>query len=166
MIIGTVSKLIDLDNLTEDDICIEDIATALSNICRWGGHIRTHYSVAAHCYHLAEYAFNHALGNPFYALMHDAAEAYVGDIPNPLKTEDHREIESRVWKVIASKFDLPLVMPDWVNEIDRRILTDEAAELAPHIVPLLKAPPLGIMIWPMTGTVRRLFLESFDRYRK
>jgi 5'-deoxynucleotidase YfbR-like HD superfamily hydrolase len=75
-------KRFDYINSTADDVDIEDIANALSNICRFAGHVPEFYSVAQHsvlCSQIVppEFAFE--------ALMHDAAEAYCQDIPQPLK---------------------------------------------------------------------------------
>jgi len=74
--------LVNLHKPTEDMICIEDIASALSKICRFGGHSSAFYSVAQHSVIVM------ALGSPYLcreALLHDAAEAYLGDVIKPLK---------------------------------------------------------------------------------
>lgn len=67
-----------------DEVCIDDIAHALSQIPRFGGHARRHYSVAQHSWHMSC-----LFGNPllaYQALLHDAQEAYLGDIVQPLKS--------------------------------------------------------------------------------
>ena len=74
------------ENFYFDDpknIKIADIAHALSNICRWTGHLKTFYSVAQHSVICAEQI---AAPYKLRALLHDAAEAYIGDINKPLKT--------------------------------------------------------------------------------
>ncbi len=116
-----------------------DIAHALSLICRYGGHTRRFYSVAEHCW-LMSYAVapEHAL----WALLHDATEAYVGDMVRPLKHHlpEYQAAEARVWAAIALRFGLreldalPPAMPAEVKEADNRILLDERAAL-------LTAPP-------------------------
>ncbi|HAF5811207.1 TPA: HD family hydrolase, partial [Salmonella enterica] len=95
-------KQFDYLSATIDDIDIEDIAVALSNICRFSGHLPKFYSVAQHsvlCSQLVSPEF------AFEALMHDAAEAYCQDIPAPLKAllPDYREIEKRTDQLIRFK---------------------------------------------------------------
>lgn len=109
-------RLIDLENLQPQDILIQDIAHALSNICRFGGHIPRFYSVAQHCCFVADLV-------PYPArlegLMHDAAEAYIGDMVTPIKhlpsMYGFRALESKVEAAIAKAFGLGFGY--WRNEI-------------------------------------------------
>lgn len=88
-----------------NDVCIRDIAHALSNICRFTGHVGEFYSVAQHSV-LVSY-----LVNPIYAreaLMHDASEAYLGDVNSPLKHQlpEYQKIEAEVMRAVEKKFEL------------------------------------------------------------
>lgn len=88
-----------------DEIDIKDISFALSNICRFGGHVEF-YSVAEHCCHVSD-ACPPAL--KFLGLMHDATEAFLGDMVRPLKQqmEFYRVVEDSMWYAIAKRFNLP-----------------------------------------------------------
>ena len=117
-------KKIDFNNVTEDDICIEDIAEALSKECRFGGHCKKFYSVAQHSYLTA------LIVTPDYALealLHDATEAYLKDIPSPLKAllPDYKAIEKRLDAVIRRKFGLPEKMSGEVKKADLVMLATE-----------------------------------------
>lgn len=112
------------------DVHPADIAHALSLICRYGGHVDRFYSVAEHCFLLSHaVAPKHAL----WALLHDATEAYVGDMVRPLKhyMADYCEVEDRVAWAIAERFKLDPTMPTEVKDADNRILLDERAVLMP-----------------------------------
>lgn len=104
-----------------------DIAHALSQICRYGGHARRFYSVAEHCVLMSNaVAPEHAL----WALLHDATEAYVGDMVRPLKIHmpEYREVEDRVMVAVAERFGLDgVTMPPAVKDADNRILLSERA---------------------------------------
>lgn len=121
-------KQFDYLSATIDDIDIEDIAVALSNICRFSGHLPEFYSVAQHsvlCSQLVSPEF------AFEALMHDAAEAYCQDIPAPLKAllPDYREIEKRTDQLIRFKFGLPLEEASVVKYADLTMLATERRDL-------------------------------------
>lgn len=117
-----------------DALSIIDIAHALSNQCRYSGHVAYFYSVAQHCCLLASHvAKNH--GTPeqcLQILMHDAAEAYLVDIPRPVK---QFMPQYRVWdKAINDTVrqwmgwaDLPIL--DFQDDLDSRVIVDERAAL-------------------------------------
>lgn len=107
---------------------LDDIALTLSRICRYGGHIDRHYSVAQHSVltsYLVEDRFK------FSALMHDAAEAFTGDIPSPLKMllPDFRAIELRVEKVIFERFGVMFPLPPEVKAADKMMLAIEKRDV-------------------------------------
>ena len=110
-----------------EEVNITDIAHALSMQCRFTGHTRFYYSVAQHSY-LASF-----LVPPQFqleALLHDASEAYIGDMSRPLKhfSECGRlylEIEAKIEAVIKKKFGLPPTMSPEVKEADNSLLYAE-----------------------------------------
>jgi hypothetical protein len=116
-----------------EDIDIADIAHALSMQCRYAGHTDRFYSVAEHCIHIAEALLR--AGQPRHViaagLMHDATEAYMVDLPRPVKNglPGYKDAEVRLAAVIAEKFRLPPVEPPIVKEYDTRILRNEAEAL-------------------------------------
>lgn len=114
-----------------DEVDPADIAHALSLLCRYGGHVDRFYSVAEHCVLMSQaVAPEHALA----ALLHDATEAYVVDVPRPLKLQlaGYREIEDQVWLAIAYRFGLDVELPASVKDADNRILLTERAALMPR----------------------------------
>ena len=121
------------EKATAEDICIEDIAHALSHLCRFGGHCRDFYSVAEHSVRVAE-AIEDEGGSRIEVaagLMHDAAEAYVGDMVWPLKQAmpDFRAVEERIERAIADKFGLPHPLPEIVKKFDLVLLATEKRDL-------------------------------------
>jgi hypothetical protein len=114
-----------------DDICLTDIAHALGNLCRYGGQCRAFYSVAEHSV-LLSYAVPPELAQ--WALMHDASEAYLIDIPKPLKPflPQYLDAERRLMELIAARYGLEWPEPETLHEYDTRILHNEQAALHPH----------------------------------
>jgi uncharacterized protein len=120
-------------NPSPNDVDITDIAVALSRIPRYLGHTSQFYSVAQHCANAvicpeAGCGRNHVAQ---WALLHDAAEAYMGDLPGPLKRllPDYSAIEDAVLAAIAQRFGLPPCMPPEIKLIDRRLLATEFRDL-------------------------------------
>lgn len=113
-----------------EDVFIEDIAHALSNICRYAGHCRSFYSVAQHSVLVA---LNCPPEHQLAGLLHDAAEAYIIDMPRPIKHDEsmkaYREIEKNLEAVIFDKFGLPNPLPLIVKRIDDALLTTERRDL-------------------------------------
>ena len=105
-------------------ITLEDIAGALSKLCRYTGHCRKFYSVAEHSYHVSLVVPDE---HAFHALMHDASEAYLGDVPTPLKgrLDEYRELEADVSRTIYARFDLPAECHPCVKAADYRLLATE-----------------------------------------
>lgn len=104
--INTLSGVFDLLNPSEDSVRIRDIADALSKICRFNGHITHFYSVAQHSVLVAAMAPEWCKKE---ALLHDAAEAYIGDIIKPFKNllgSALYSLEYNIEIVIAQKFGL------------------------------------------------------------
>jgi hypothetical protein len=146
-----------------EDVCICDIANALAKQCRYNGAISEFYSVAQHSLIMSCHA---SPGNRLWALLHDAAEAYLGDTPRPVKNciPQIREVEEGILRAVAEAFGLAPEIPQEVKWLDNRMLATEAAQLIPagHDDWLLEAPPLPIKIVPVPwGPALHMFLQRF-----
>ena len=173
----------DLIDPTPKMIDIMDIAKSLSKQCRFNGHTTSFYSVAQHSvellkYHLSEneeeyeiirkgdadvYGF---LQKAMTVLLHDASEAYIGDMTSPLKTlmPEFKEPENKIDAVIATKFNTIYPHPPWLKTLDTRILLDERVSVMTHTLEdwKLDVEPLGIHItpWPV-GKAYSGFINYF-----
>jgi len=118
-----------------DEFVSQDLIWGISRICRFAGQITEaveFYSVAEHSCHIYDYMLKHNLHKGdrrvlLTALMHDAHEGLIGDVPTPLKSmmPEYRKIEDKVAVVVADRFDLIYPLPQVVKDLDRRILVDE-----------------------------------------
>ena len=110
---------------TSEMICVEDIAHALASMPRFGGHLNKHYSVAQHSVKCCEWAIT--LADKKAALMHDASEAYMLDIPTPIKSKlpDYKLHEAKLMEFIANKYQFQFPLSETVHEIDREMLLHE-----------------------------------------
>lgn len=150
-----------------EEIDIADIAHALSLICRYGGHAIQFYSVAEHCVLMSQ-----AVSEPSkkWALLHDAAEAYLGDIIRPLKRhlDGYSALEMNLMREVCHRFNLMGLTPDEVEQADNRILLDERAQnMAPtphdwHV----DGPPLGVTLRFWTPRQAEFaFIKAFNGLR-
>lgn len=109
-----------------DEIDIDDIAHSLSYQCRFLGHTDCFYSVAQHSVLVSELVPE---GDALWGLLHDAAEAYLGDLPAPIKRgpemHAYRETEDRLLAAVALRFGLPPAVPESVKQADRIVLATE-----------------------------------------
>jgi hypothetical protein len=148
-----------------DEIDIRDIAHSLSQQCRYAGHCDRFYSVAEHSVLMSRYA---TPVNRLAVLLHDAAEAYLVDVPRPVKKElvGYADIEHLLDLRIAQTFGFNYPWPEEVKALDDAILHDEKAQLM-RPAPVdwcLRGKPLGVDIecWgPFEAEVN--FLKVFDR---
>jgi hypothetical protein len=134
-----------------EDISLDDIATALSKLCRWGGHLNIDgiFSVAQHCVLVA---LNCPHRFRAQALLHDAHEAYLVDVPRPIKRYlvNYEIFAARLDACIGDRFCVELCdLPREVDEADDRGLATERRDL---LVPWPCEPgePQGSLVkpWP------------------
>lgn len=150
-----------------DEVDIRDIAHSLSLQCRYNGHCNRFYSVAEHSV-LVCWAASPAV--KLTALLHDAAEAYLCDLPRPVKhsVTGYKEAEQVVERVIAERFGLEFPFPDEVHSLDARICLDERDQVmgplpAPWGEPFASLTPLGTTLncWS-PDIAEKWFLHMFD----
>lgn len=156
-------------NPTPESIDIVDIAHALSMTCRYGGHCKQFYSVAQHSVLVASKA---PAELALRALMHDAPEAYTGDLIRPIKKHPDMVVfsyvEEIVERAVCAKFDLPYpIMNPAIKRLDNRILNDERDAV---MVPTndewdVPGEPLGVTIKQWSPEMARAkFLSAFETY--
>jgi len=173
-------KAVDLLKPEPDTIDFRDIAYALSRLCRFTGHVRRHYSVAEHCVRVS------AMLPPtirLYGLLHDAHEAFIGDISTPVKLSladmhgEHvrcaiKELEAPIIRAIyeAIGLDEPCkLIRDAIKFADVTMLMTERRDLlgpSPHPwCDFEEVPPLSAAIDPWTAEeAERQFLAQLWAY--
>jgi hypothetical protein len=148
-----------------DDILIADIAHALAHQCRFGGQAREFYSVAEHSVRVSQHC---RLEDALWGLLHDASEAYLSDVPAPLKVlpafKAYRAAERSLQRLIAARFGLAPEQPRSVTEADRAVLEIEIRDLlGPTRVSRSQSEPRCLTIrspWP-PRTAKARFLNRF-----
>ncbi len=136
-------------NPNPDAIVIQDIAHALSMQCRFSGHCRKFYSVAQHSV-LVSYICDSA--DALWGLMHDASEAYLVDVPRPLKRsgkfQAYIDFEHQMQEAVCKRFGLTLQEPPSVKMADTILLATEARDLMSPLHPdwIQSADPLPFKI--------------------
>lgn len=164
-------KFLDLSDPQPKDICLADIAVGLANTCRFGGQVTRFYSVAEHSVRCADEAA--WTGLELACLLHDAHEAYTGDLTAPLKHvlgDSVREIQNRLDAAIseALRVDPELFKSPFVKAIDDKLLFHEAAGLkyshgiGEHWGNHDYLEPLTAFGWTPADAERR-FIETYER---
>lgn len=172
-------KMIDVNNPNENSIDTVDIAHALSQLCRASGHFKHFYSVAQHSINAMREAVARGYSKRvcFACLIHDAQEAYLTDVPTPLKAEllRYREIEKSFEKTVLKKYKLyPLTEEErkLVKEIDEAMLWYEFKEI--HTIPiyfekapiLLTTPEVSEMDMKCVEQMMLREIEGFEKLTK
>jgi uncharacterized protein len=148
-----------------------DIARALANQCRFGGHSRAFYSVAQHSVIVSQLVEQHGgdVEDSFAALMHDATEAYLGDMPHPLK---HRSplgaafklAEEHLEQAIRDRFRIKADVPE-IKLADRALLATERRAFSAetwHWPELEGVEPLDLELVPWSpDEAARAFAERY-----
>jgi hypothetical protein len=129
--ISTISgRRVDPLNAKPEDISIYEIAHSLSRTCRYNGHVGKFLSVARHSLWVSArlQTWGHDATMQLWGLLHDASEAYLGDMVKPLKHDPSMvkfvEAEDALEAVIAQAFNLPFPMPAEVKEADRFVTVE------------------------------------------
>ena len=149
------------------ELDVRDIAHSLSMLCRFNGHCLRYYSVAEHSVRVSR-----LLPDPLrlWGLLHDAGEAYLTDLPRPVKAHipGFNVMEDRILERVAARFDLTWPMPEAVKAADNTLLATEARDLMappPEDWGLDVAPLDEHIIDPLgPGAAERLFMETFEAY--
>jgi len=121
-------RYFDLQHPDHSIIDIRDIAHALSHLCRFTGHTHSFYSVAQHSVLVSRFVPEHLA---LEGLLHDASEAYLGDVSSPLKAllPDYRKLEEKTQQAIAEKFNLSYPFSPEIYQADKVALAAERRDL-------------------------------------
>jgi len=148
-----------------DEIDITDIAHALSLTCRFSGHCKEFYSVAEHSIRVADAV---PMELRLQALLHDAAEAYITDIPRPIKVAFGLEAaEQPILRCILLKYGLEGIN-SVIKVVDDILCATEARDLMSNTDDWLGLPkPLNLTIHPITSQdAERIYLYRFYKYQE
>lgn len=179
----TVSRRVfSLRSPRPEDVDIEDIAHHLARLCRYGGAVQDHYSVAQHSVLVVQSLAlaREPLEVLRWGLLHDAAEAYCGDFIRPLKLlmregaptqsvwdpseSPFDRVEARVQRAVCARFGLPTAEPDAVSAHDVAVCMREQFDLErvpSGWEPAVTPSPVRVEPWPFLEAKCR-FLETYD----
>jgi 5'-deoxynucleotidase YfbR-like HD superfamily hydrolase len=128
----TGGQFFDLLEPAKSEYDIDTIATALSNICRYTGHVTRFYSVAEHSVLVSRIV---PARFSLEGLLHDASEAFVGDVSSPLKKllDRYQEIEYNIQEDVARRFGLQFPFPEEIHKADKQLYWAERKMIAPAV---------------------------------
>lgn len=156
----------DLEDPDSCPVTRYDVAHALANICRFTGHCHRFYSVAQHSVIVSQIVPPH---DALAGLLHDSAEAFVGDVSKPLKCllPDFAVVEARIERSVLKRLGVRLPLPESVKWADRVLLRTEQRDLMGaegHVWEFTEGQfPLPDRILPMDPIeAEQLFLERWE----
>ncbi len=161
---------LDLLNPDPKEIDIQDIAHHLAKLDRYNGAGHYHYSVGQHSLLVAD-----ALPKEYklQGLLHDATEAYLGDVVSPLKKllPDYRKIEQGVMAAVCKRYDITFPRPNIIKRADQAVMAAEMLQVVkwPDLPKKqgLPEPPKGMKIEPMGWkAVREVFIQRFKELHR
>lgn len=163
------------------EVRIEDIAHSLANLCRFGGRCSDFYSVAQHSVWVANCVEATHPHLALHALLHDAAEAYVGDAVRPIKADLYfwpvqgrchafEEVEAKIMRAIHEAFGLPALTADEravIKHADNVALATEARDLMgdPQWPGLPEPMAPKVDPWRPGAPSRNAFMVKFNMLR-
>lgn len=160
-------RLFDFLDPHGSDFSIEDIAHGLAHICRYAGQCRDFFSVAEHSIMVSDTVSEFA----YEALLHDAAEAFIGDVTRPLKQllPEFRRIEANVQDAIMKRFGMDPGYWKSVKDADLRVLAAEQTQvMAPGcadwaVAACIEPAPVVVRHLP-PAAAKREFLDRYEQY--
>lgn len=149
-------KYVNVFNPKPEMFCIEDIAHALSKEQRFGNQLRENYSVAQHCIICSEMA---NAEDKLTALLHDASEAYIRDLPKPIKIKvpQYEQIEDNLMKCLSVKFGFQYPLPQTIHDIDSFMLEKEWNSL------MMEKEPFGYAVYSQHESKVK-FIECYNMF--
>lgn len=162
------------DQLNVESIPLHSVAHSLSQQCRFNGHIEEHYSVAEHSVHISHLVLEYG-GSPdtaLYGLLHDASEAFMGDMPRPLKKmfPAFSNLESRIMEKYCELYSIDDPDVKMVQWLDCNIVRDEAEKFYAEPPEWTKEyasviHPDRLLGWDAMA-VKYIFLEQFQHLQE
>jgi 5'-deoxynucleotidase YfbR-like HD superfamily hydrolase len=122
-------------NYNKPEVCAADVAHGLAYVCRFAGHVSRYMSVAEHSIIVSRLAASMRPELALAALWHDAHEAYMGDMPKPLKNmvgKDYTSIAAKIDEAIAKQLKVPALASPIIKSADNLAVLYEARELKPN----------------------------------
>ena len=157
-----MGKWVNVFDPTLDMFDIRDIAHALSHQCRFSGHVSHFYSVAQHSILCYRRAYDQGLNKKeqLTALMHDSSEAYLVDIPRPIKKQfsQYKIIEDKLMLFLSTKFKFNYPLSEDIISIDNLLLQEEWDNL---MVQKVKDPLNHLDVYSQEYD-EQLFLETYN----
>lgn len=169
---GRMLNVFDENNL--DQISVTDIAHGLAHTARWSGQTYQMYSVAQHCVNVSRLVWRATDGDPCYtlqALLHDAAEAFLGDLPSPIKHHPllagFRQVEGTLLRRIFFTLGCPWPMSEIVDWADNVLLHCEGRILMNAPEWAREEPvPECVTLYPWSPEkARNTFLNDYYRLK-